>query len=77
MEMLRHAGAVVDRIIVPQERLAAQLLGDAGEMAGGEFPRADLGPCPEDADRGIEGTPQLCEIERRPRPERDATDILV
>src|SRR5687768_5508371 len=50
VQMLRHARAVVDRIIVPEERLAAEQGGDAGEMARRIFLADHLFAGPHDVD---------------------------
>src|SRR4051812_12180153 len=77
MKVLRHPAAVVDRIIVPERRLAPQLPPDAGKMAGGELARAYLLAGPEDADRRIEQPAELFEIEWRPLSERQIEDRIV
>ena len=77
MEVLGHARAVIDRIIVPERGLAAQLPGDAGEMARTIFAAADLLAGPEDADRRIEPPPQMLEIESGAPAEGDVEDRIV
>jgi len=77
VEVLRHPRAVVDRIIVPQERLSAEPLGDSNEMPRGEFARADLGAGPKNLDCGIEQSAELLEVERRSGAEGAVEDWVV
>src|ERR1700750_696452 len=77
MQMLRHAGAVIYRIIVPEHGLAPHLRGDAGEVAGTEFPGADLRSGPEELDGGIEQPAELLQVERRALAEGGVEDRIV
>ena len=58
MQEAAGLAAVVDRVVVPKERLAAHLVRDPGEVARGEFPAADLFPGPHDLDTGVEAGAQ-------------------
>ena len=50
MQELGHALAIVHGVVVPDERHAAQLTGDALEVRGREFPRTHLLSGPEHLD---------------------------
>src|SRR5215471_6964379 len=73
----RHARAIVHRVIIPQERLAAQLLADALDMGGADLVRANLLTSPEDIDRRIEGGPEVFEVVLRPPAEEPIEDRVV
>ena len=73
----RHQRPVVDRIVVPQQRLAAQLPSDALQVAGAELARADLLAGPEHLDRGIKARAQILQIVHRPLAEHTVEDGIV
>src|SRR5215472_17299404 len=62
MQVARHALPVIDRIIVPEKRLAAELFGHAREMPGAELFRAHLFARPEDLNGAIEPPAEIFEI---------------
>src|SRR6185437_14363603 len=62
MKIRRHAPAVIDGVIVPEEWLASKLFCDALQMARRVFARADFFACPEDLDGRIEQPPKVLQI---------------
>src|SRR5690606_4277646 len=73
VQALRHRGPVVDRIVVPADRLAAHALRDIVEMARRDLARADLLAGPEDADPRVERGRERLEVARR-APTEDAIE---
>src|SRR5580700_9380466 len=69
VEVGAHPRPIVDRIVVPEDGLAPDLLGDAIEMARAVFARADLLAGPEHLDRRIEARAQRFEIAGRAHAE--------
>ena len=65
MQIGRHAQAVIDRVVVPQEGRAPELFGDARQMAGRQLAAADFGAGPEDVDPGIERAAEVFQIAGR------------
>jgi hypothetical protein len=58
----RHLRPVVDRVVVPQRRLAPQRIGHARQVADADLAGADLFARPVDTDAGIEPAPELIEV---------------
>ena len=77
VQVAAHPRAVVDRIVVPEERLAAHLLGDAGEVAGRELARADLLAGPHQLDGRVEAGAQVLQVVRRALAEHAVEDRIV
>src|SRR5574337_952293 len=73
----RHPRPVVDGVVVPQRRLAAQGLGHAREVTGAELAGADLLAGPVHADPRIEAAPEFLEVARRALAEDDIEHPVV
>ncbi len=61
----RHPRPIVDRIVVPQERLSPQRLCDAVEVARAELARAGLLPCPEHVDVRVQPPAERLQVTGR------------
>ena len=73
MQELRHPRPVVHRIIVPEERLATELTGNALQMTRRELARTDLFAGPEGIDLRVKQSAEIFEIVLR-SPAKDAIE---
>jgi hypothetical protein len=73
----RHPGTVVDRIVVPEQRLAAQARRHLLQMPWPQIQGADLGPGPEHLYLRVQGVAEILQIVSGARPEETVEGRIV
>ena len=68
MQEAARLAAVVDRVVVPQERLAVQPVGRLPEVRRRVFGGADPGARPEDVDAPVQPLAEIGEVMRGMAP---------